>query len=334
MYRLLLLLLFVLSHAATAANIGGYREAVVVTSDMKTWESYIQLARWELFDEGEVAPEIMASWPDCDAASYQLYRNPGTHSGYLRLVEPGSHCPVMGFHRPNDQTWETGGHFDLNVRVKNLAGLRNGLMNAGWHANADPVRFSFGPFVVSEWIAHGPDGVAIAFIERHAPALEGWPHIKSVSRLFNSTQIVADMTASRNFYESILGFKQYLYTKGASEKPGPNVLGLPDELTTEVEREVIILHPEGVNEGSIELIQFHGASGRDFSIVSEPWRLGLSSLRFPVESIEVVRTRLEEAEWEIAQPIIETELAPYGQVKLIGINTPEGARLEFFEEVP
>ena len=34
----------------------------------------------------------------------------------------------------------------------------------GWLAHSDPVRFRFGPFVVDEWIAVGPDGVWHEFV--------------------------------------------------------------------------------------------------------------------------------------------------------------------------
>ena len=50
---------------------------------------------------------------------------------------------------------------------------------------------------------------------------------------------------AKDFYIDKLGFKIYLEHKGASSKEGPNVLGLPHNLTTKIDREVYILHRMG-----------------------------------------------------------------------------------------
>ncbi len=66
------------------------------------------------------------------------------------------------------------------------------------------------------------------------PTLEGWPNLRQMSHIFNSTQVVRDFEASFAFYTETLGCQPYIEHEGASKEPGPNVLGLTHNLTTEI----------------------------------------------------------------------------------------------------
>ena len=206
------------------------------------------------------------------------------------------------------------------------------LQKLGWSSATDPVQFTFGPFVVKEWIVKNEDGIAFALIERIKPTLEGWPNLKEFSRVFNSTQVVQDIDKSLHFYQNILGFKTYLKHKGASKVAGPNVLGLPHNIATQVERSVYILHPEGINEGSVELLQFHGATGRDVSDLARPPNIGIATLRFPVNNLEKLNTLLQKNNIKI-ESRTKMRLLPYGLVDILAIKTPDNTWLEFFQEV-
>ena len=81
----------------------------------------------------------------------------------------------------------------------------------------------------------------------------------------------------------------------AGENRRRHVLGLPHNLADKISRHVDIVHPQGGNSGSIELIEVDGASGRSFSSEAHPPNLGITSLRFPVNGIEALARRLEGA---------------------------------------
>ena len=204
------------------------------------------------------------------------------------------------------------------------------LQSRDWQAEHDPVEFQFGPFVVSEWLARGPDGIVIASIERMQPPLEGWPTLKKMSRLFNATHIVPDIKAAKDFYINKLGFETYLDHSGPSKAPGPNVLGLPHNMATEVTRHVSILHPQGINEGSVELIEFVGFDGADLSHLAVPPNLGILTLRFPVADMAAFRAHVEAEGIEIAMPPTVIAAPPYGELELMAIRGPGGVWLEFF----
>ncbi len=292
---------------------------------------FTDVGGWQVLDEGTLDSTILAAWglPPTTGSKQILLGNPGTDRGFVRLVQ------FEGFEqrliRPNARTWESGGILDINVRVRNMDQKQRELRGLGWQAHSDPVEFTFGPFVVREWITLGPDGLSIALIQRIEPELEGWPQLREFSRAFNSTQVVRDMDTALAFYREVLGFEEYLYHEGASTPPGENVLGLPWEAAMSVDRKVWIGHPQGLNEGSVELIEFEGASGRDFSAIAVPPNLGLLMLRFPVENLDALAAHLVSAGVELVSGPVSIDLPPAGRVRQISVRAPDGAWLDFYE---
>lgn len=324
-----------LAQAQPAILDTGWSEAVITTADAARWEHLlVEVGQWEVREQAELGPGLKRFWglaPNTKGAQI-LLSNQRVERGFIRLVElPTATTPLI---RADDRPWDTGAHFDINIRVRDLPALHHELQRLGWHGDAEPSQFTFGPFEVIEWIARGPDGVRIAFSERLAPALEGYPNLKRFSRAFNSTQTVADMPAALAFYRDVLGMKVYLEHRGASADAGPNVLGLPFETTALVAREVFILHPDKINDGSVELLAFDGATGRDLSSRGAPSNLGLSVLRFPVSDLDSTLNRLSSASVELSARPRPIWMPPYGCVKAAAISSPEGARLELFEPTP
>lgn len=335
--RFLILIAACFSTSASVAESlvsGGHQEAVFSVSDIDSWTDFFEeIADWEVIHNGAVEHVILAAWdlPAAVSAREVLVGNPGTERGYVRLIQfEGAAQQQI---RSNAQSWDTGGIFDVNSRVLDMQQKFADLQGENWQAVSDPVEFSFGPFVVKEWLARGPDGIVIALIERVQPPLEGHPHLREMGRLINSTQIVSDIEEARDFYMSKLGFQSNLEHNGTSMEAGPNVLGLPHNLAAKISRSVSILHPQGLNEGSVELLQFEGATGVDFSLRAVPPNLGILMLRFPVSDMSAFFAHIESQGIEIAVPVTETLLPPYGHVALMAIRGPGGVWLEFFEKI-
>lgn len=324
---LLAITLLISSSLALGANdnLRGWQEVVISVNDARQWQRFWRdVNGYETVYQGEGAK---ATYPG-ESFTEILMRNPGTTSGYVRIIQfdsPGEQI------RANAQSWDTGGWFDFNMRTLDIAAKARQLNAIGWSAYSNPVQFTFGPYVVKEWLARGPDGVVLALIERVQPVLEGWPNLHNVSRVFNSTQVVRDLDASRAFYETALGFDPYLEHEGVSKAEGPNVLGLPQNITTQIPRRVVIMHPQGINEGSIEILQFVGASGQDFSAVTRPPARGILSLRFPVTDMDKLRKRLGGENAPNVPELITSDLPPYGNAKVLRIYGPAGEMLEFYE---
>lgn len=313
----------------------GWREAVISVSNVDEMTAFfIEILGWEVRASGNIPRTQLKSWNLAETASatFSLVANPGSQTGFVRIVSfKGVDQRRI---REHDQAWETGGIFNINLRVSNMADIRHKVTNAGWQGVAPPIRFAFGPFIVWEWIPRHKDGVRIAFVERVRPKLENWSGDKISSHLFNSTQIVSDLDRAMEFYSGMLGFKTYLETYGPSKEPSEHVLGLSREAMTSVNRDVKIVNPSGENnEGSIELLEFRSYSGRDFSAYAKPPNLGNLMLRYPVPNVDVLIAYFENKRVNLEYAPTECEMAPYGNVKIIAIRAPDGAWLEFFQEL-
>lgn len=310
-----------------AFSISGWKEVLVSVRDISAYdEFFLEVAQWQLKSEGQISRDQLDAWqlPKEASARYATFYNPGNDSGFIKLLQfSGVEQMPM---RMDSQSWDTGGIFDINVRVRDLEKMAVRMRALGWQARAPVTSFTFGPFEVKEWIVHSPDGLAIAMVERIAPELTGWPHLKSISRTFNATQVIADMDKGLSFYEGVLGFQRYLEHEGVSKEEAPNVLGLPQNLTTRIPREVYILHPEGKNEGSIEILKFKGATGSDYSSMADLPNLGIAAMRFPVQGLEALAKHFQEAGVDMVHPLLHL-----GDYSAITIRSPEGAWLEFYE---
>lgn len=331
-YFLLFIALCSAPIAAKTPNIGGFSETVLIVSDINAAREFYQtVAGWEVINQDSVDNQLKTLWQLPKTANIEqlLLANKGTTTGFIRLIEiSGVEQKVI---RSNTQSWDVGGIFDINMRVSNMEKKFAELQKLGWTSATDPVQFTFGPFVVKEWIVKNADGIAFALIERIKPTLEGWPHLKEFSRVFNSTQVVEDIDNSLNFYQNVLGFKTYLKHRGASKEPGVNVLGLPHNITTQVERSVYILHPEGINEGSVEILQFHGATGRNVSELAKPPNIGIATLRFPVTNLDKLHQILQNNNIKV-QSRVKMALPPYGLVDILAIKSPDNTWLEFYQK--
>ena len=329
---LFLLLALVAGADAESLVTGGYQEAVFSVSDADQYaDFFVETAGWKVLHEGPASFGLLQAWklPDSASAREIVLGNPGTERGFVRLVEfKGVEQRQI---RSSAQTWDTGGWFDVNSRVLDMDGKFREFQSRDWQAVSDPVQFTFGPFVVKEWLVRGPDGIVFALIERVQPPLEGYPQLREMSRLFNATQIVTDIEAAKRFYVDQLGFKVYLEHSGPSEVPGPNVLGLPHNLAAEIPRHVMVMHPDAVSEGSIEILEFAGLKGADFSDRAMPPNLGILMLRFPVQDIGAFAELAKSQEFDVAMPPTRMRMRPYGDVTVMAIRGPEGVWLEFFE---
>ena len=117
----------------------------------------------------------------------------------------------------------------------------------------------------------------------------------------------------------------------AGEEEPSLVLGLPMPQCAVVERRVGIWQPEGINDGSIELIQCAGIRGRDFSDAAVAPNVGILLLRFPVGDVRKLARSIEERGWPIYASLSVVEVQPHGDLTMFAVRTPDGAILEFYE---
>ena len=311
--------------------IRGFQEVIIsVRNAEKTSEFYCKVAGWKFIHQAVLSDMQLKYWglsTDLEATEILLH-NPGDSEGFLRVISFGD---VKQKHiRSSSQSWDTGGIYDIDVRVVDLQNSYEEFRSAGWTAYNDPLEYEFDKFHISEVLLHGPEDIVVALIQRHKPTLEGYPNLRKLSHIFNSSQIVEDIEVSKQFYMDVLGFKIYMEHNLVGSETGENLFGLPKNLYKEVERRICILHPEGSNSGSVELIQLVGVEGTSYADDAVPPNLGILSLRFPVLNMAALIFRLESKEVKILNDD-KIMIEPYGLCHTICIQSPDGAWLEFFE---
>jgi hypothetical protein len=84
--------------------------------------------------------------------------------------------------------------------------------------------------------------------------------------------------------------------------------------------------------GQVELVEWVAFTGIDYTSRAVPPNLGIVALRVPVkdarERARDIRAR-GAALWSEPQRV---NLAPYGDVTLFGVRTPDGTLIEFFSQ--
>jgi len=221
---------------------------------------------------------------------------------------------------------------DVNMRAPDMVRWYKKLQNEGWNGISDPKHYTFNAYDVSEVLMKGPDGIIIAFMQRFAPPLIGFDNMKKTSRIFNSSVIVGDMEASYDFYCNTLGFGIFAQTPGLDAEAGHRLLGILPGLNRKITTvPIAIVRPDKDNYGSIEYLHVNGLKGEDRAEFAKPPNLGILMYRFPVRDADAYAATLIERGLKLNSEVQVIYVAPYGNLKVFSVCSPDGVWIEFIE---
>ena len=318
-------------------HVNGFTEVVIsVESIPRISNTLTSLAGWTITQLPDAPAEQFSAWhvpDDCTRIEQVLLTAENDSNGHLRLVKFHG-CSDTKIMRSSQRSWDTGGIFNVNVYVHDNDKIYRALQKKGWTAFGDPTDYAWAGFEVRETVTLSPDSFAIGMLQPYGIILIELPEYQHMSRAFNSAQIVRDFDESLSFYLDKLGWKTLVNAsvKDALE-PGQEVLGIPGPHAYSVERKVAILHPQGTNEGGIELIEMSELQGRDFSADCVAPNIGYLSLRFPVVDVASYARDLQQKGLELYTPLSTVEIVPYGPTKCFSVRSPDGVILEFYEAI-
>lgn len=317
--------------------IGGWREALVSVADIDSWiAAYRALGDWEVRYRGPLDSPTAAflHLPDGMTGEEVLLAEPGSDSGFTRLMRFDTPTPAPLI-RPDARPWDTGGWYDLNVRVADMEASVAAVQELGWRAEAEPVQWQFESLTVKEWLVKAPDGIVFALIERIDPPLSAEEQPGAFSRHTNSTQFVVDIDAARDFYQRVLGFTELIEVNDDyyAKQTGPNVLGLPAAIAAKQKWNISLHEAPGGDGGWVETISMPGCNGRDFSTQAYAPNRGIISLRFPVSNIDTLYQHLQKHNVNVVSAPASLRLEPYGEVRMLTASGPHGVLLDFFMPV-
>ena len=311
-----------------------WQEVVVSVSHIeRTARFFLEIGSYEEKWRGPLDSSLLAAWELPEGASGEalLLGPAGYGSGLIRLVRfdnAGERVPM----RPGSRAWDTGCYFSMMIRMKNMQEIYRHAIDLGWWTETPITPVSFRGSRLLVVIYRGPDGVQVQGYERLSPPLPGSiPAFETLTGPFNLMQMVRDRDATHDFFTGVLGFGSYY--KGdpfLAPEPTPTPLGIPLSLTTTVPYRAGIVETRPGNFGRMEFIEVMGMSGFDYSDRCRAPNLGTLAVRFAVEDAAQARKRIRQRGWTIRNDIAPVRLQPYGDIELFGVETPDGAIIQFY----
>ncbi len=320
------------SVAAHTPDVEPWSEAVVSVTDLQESASWlVEDGGWQTVSFGALNPAEIAYWklPSTASGAYRKICAPKAAIGCIRFVrfDGVNQRPIRRAARP----WDTGGIFSLMVRSEDTAALFDAAIARGWWAESDPYEFSFGGSDLVNVVVRGPHGVNYAVYQRKSPPFIGFP-VGRLSQAFNSMRMVKDQTASLAFYRDTLGLKVLFDAPFTDPEPRANNFSVPANLATSLVRRAAVAQPKLPGEtGRIELMQFEGFDGRDFSKFASPPNLGIISVRYPVKDFGAYRNDLEQLGVSVAYETESLEIETGKKVPAFAVRDPDGNLTEFYD---
>jgi catechol 2,3-dioxygenase-like lactoylglutathione lyase family enzyme len=319
-------------------NSSGFSEGLISVSEIDQWVDFLtNVFEWRVLYDGPCGSEIRGMWQlsgDVKARQVLLGEpNAETTQGRIRLIKFENVTQKRA--RPSAYAWDTGGFFDLHVQVRDLRGLYEKMQGCGWHGFTEPKRLDVSGVTIDEVLVHGPDGMAFALIERISPPFQVVDGYAAVSPAWNAPQMVSDLTSAHQFYSEGLGFKTTIEFEMPPPEDGDTLFGLPLSLGKTTSTELAFFHPGGRRGaiGSVDLLHMVGVQGRDLRASTRPPNLGLMLIRFPVKKLNDYMSAIQNAGVKLFSGPMQVNIEPYGVTTAIGVMSPEGALIEFYEDL-
>lgn len=308
---------------------GGWQEAVTSVHDLGRWiEALDHLAGWTVAHRGTASPDLLSAWgmPDSVGAEDAVLVCAEDTSRWLRLMA-FSGAPQRQI-RSSGQPWESGGIFSLLAYSNDIPAALGRAHELGWLAHNDPVLMEFGDRELRNVVLRGPDGCNFGLYQPLKPVPDKPFPFPKIGPPFNGQQMVRDAAASQAFYDKALGWESWF--SGALTL-GCNNFGIPENLMGVHPKNVSIMHGARDAYGQVELVQWTGLFGRDFAEYAIPPNLGHLALRLCVDDLDAAIARMDEAGVALHAARSRVTLAPFGQVDVVSVRTPDGALIDLLQ---
>lgn len=315
-----------------------WREAVVsVTEIDRTARFFLEIGGYEEIWRGALgADEIeVLGLPETASGEAMVMRAPGSDSGYIRLVRfdnAGRKVPT----RPGARAWDTGCFWSIMVRAKDLEAVYDDAVAMGWWTETPIAPLSFNGSELRIVVFKGPDGVQVQTYERlNRPIPEGFTDFERLSRPFNIMQMTHDRDEARRLMVDVLGFETFWFgPPHTDEEPTLMPLGIPQNLTTSVPYLAGIFSPAGQTlYGRMEYIEIDGLDGFNYADRCIAPNLGTLAVVYPVDNADDAMAAVKERGWAIERGPYIVDRKPYGLVRAFTIKSPDGATIEFIQNI-
>jgi hypothetical protein len=307
----------------------GWQEAVTSVRDLDRWvEALDYLAGWSLVHRGATDRRLLTAWhlpSDVEAEDVVMVCSEDPVR-WLRLISfSGVEQDQI---RSSGQAWETGGLFSILIYAADTEAAFRRAQDLGWSAHHDPVIMEFGGRELLNVVLRGPDGCNFGLYQPLKPAPAEPFAFPKLGPPFTGQQMVRDAVTTQTFYETALSWDSWFT---GEIRLSCNNFGIPDNMVGVHPKHVAIMHAVEQRHGQVELVQWTGFEGRDFSDRAIPPNLGHLALRWPVENLEAHLARLQENGIALFAGPATVSLPPMGDVRLCTVRTADGAMIELIQ---
>lgn len=323
--------------AAQGFGLNSWSEVVVSVTDLEESSSWlVEDGGWKVTASGVLDTKEIVYWglPKSVSGTFLKVCAPQEETGCIRYVRfhgVEEQRPIRQAARP----WDTGGIFSIMLRSNDTQAMFDAAIARGWWAESPPYAFSFGGSDLLNVVIRGPHGVNYALYERKSPPFTGFP-VGKLSRAFNTMRMVKDQPASLAWYRDKLGLVTLFDAPFTDPEPRANNFSVPANLATTLVRRAAVVQPFATSEdGRIELMEFEGFDGRDYSTHASPPNLGIISVRYPVRDSGAYEEFLEASGVMIGRAandvLIPDLLGAPAQASLFAVRDADGNLTEFYD---
>ena len=315
-------------------NLNLYNEVVLSVKDLdKAVKIYTELLGWKEVWRGNGDASQIAFWnlPQTCETEEIVLQFQDLDYGQIRLIQfKNIEQKII---RSGGQPFDNGGIMDIDLRVSDISWVYDEMTERDWHAYTQPVTQTMGPFTVEEVLFRGHDGVVIAFVHRTNP-----PHPNpfdltgGTSCVYLSAMIVKNLAIASDFFVNKLGFILHNDINFVGDE-GRSIFNLPHNIASQTNAKLQIIGPTDSRDALFDLIELEGIKGEDFSELACPPNRGILMYRIPVSNIEEYATLIEANGVILKHQITTIDYSPYGKVKILAVQSPDGVWLEFWEKI-
>jgi catechol 2,3-dioxygenase-like lactoylglutathione lyase family enzyme len=314
----------------------GMQEMVVSVRNLESLRATLMdIGRWSAHPLPDAPAEQFKAWhvpAGCTRVEQVLMVAEHESRGTIRLVR--FHGVDQDLMRPSQHSWDTGGIFDINVYVRDTQAMYRTLQCEGWVAFGPPTDYQLGDFSIRQAVIRGPDGFIMVMLQAFGKVLIELPNYSNMSRTFNALHSIRDYDVTRDFLVNKLGWQPLMErVVDDNDEPGRNMLGIPGNIARTVRRRVGIFHPDGGNDGSMQILEMKELGGYDFSSRCVAPNIGFLCARYPVTDAKAYANRLRKLGVALYTEPTTFAVLPYGTVELFSVRTPDGSIMEFFTAV-
>ena len=312
-----------------------WQEVVVSVGNLdETARFFLELGGYEVKWRGETSASGLRFYGlNADArGAAVLLGPPGVEHGLIRLIKFSQAGPQVPM-RPGAHAWDTGCYFSLMLRMKDIEGIYSKSLDLGWWTETPIAPLKFGASELRIVIFKGPHGIQVQGYERLSPPLPAAiPDFDSMTAPFNVMQMVRNRDTAYEFFTGQLGFDTfYLGKPYVAPEPAPMPLGIPLNITTSSRYRAGIVYPVPGEFGRMEMIELMDLKGFDHKARCHAPNYGILTVRFSVKGIDRAAQVLRNRGVPFITPISYLEVPPYGKWQAFAIQSPDGARIEFYE---